>query len=79
MVELSPVYTDEEVNFLYSTIEKHVKCTESIYANAILKDWVEMLPQFVKVMPLDYKKALERLKDYESMETELVTVTEEVF
>jgi glutamate synthase domain-containing protein 3 len=79
MVELSPVYPGEEADFLYRMIEKHVDCTESSYAADILIDWAEMLPQFVKVMPIDYKIALERLKDYESKETELVTVTEEVY
>ena len=38
-----------------------------------------MLPQFVKVMPIDYRKALERLKKAESKETEVVAITEEVF
>jgi glutamate synthase (NADPH/NADH) large chain len=79
MVELSPVYPGEEAEFLYEMIKKHVSCTGSAYASDILTDWAEMLPQFVKVMPIDYKKALERLKDYESKETELVTVTEEVY
>ena len=31
----------------------------------ILRDWTEMLPQFVKVMPIDYRKALERLRKAE--------------
>jgi hypothetical protein len=34
---------------------------------------------FVKVMPLDYRRALERIKREESKETETVAITEEVF
>jgi glutamate synthase domain-containing protein 3 len=37
-----------------------------------------MLPQFVKVMPIDYRKAIERMKKAEANETEVVAVTEEV-
>jgi len=79
MVELSPVTDENESKFLYDMINKHVALTESGYAKEILHDWDEMLPQFVKVLPIDYKKALERLKDFQAKETELVTVTEEVY
>ncbi len=79
MVELSPVIYEEESKFLYNMIKSHVELTQSAYAAEILHDWDEMLPQFVKVLPIDYKKALERLKDFQSKETELVTVTEEIY
>ena len=38
-----------------------------------------MLPWFVKVMPIDYRKALERIAEEESKETEVVRLTEEVY
>jgi len=79
MVELSPVMDETEVKFLYDMIHRHVTYTGSTYAAAILQDWAEMLPQFVKVLPIDYKKALDRLKNFQSKETEQVTVTEEVY
>jgi glutamate synthase domain-containing protein 3 len=79
MVELSPVIDENESKFLFDMINSHVELTNSSYAKEILNDWEEMLPLFVKVLPIDYKKALERLKDFQSKETELVTVTEEVY
>jgi len=79
MIELCPVESEDEITYLYAKIEQHVGYTGSIYAEEILRDWQEMLPLFVKVLPLEYKKALERLKDYEVKDTELVTVTEEVY
>jgi len=79
MVDLGPVDSAQEADFLYAMVEKHVRYTGSDYASDILMDWNEMLPQFVKVLPVDYKKALERIKDCESKETELVAMTEEVY
>jgi glutamate synthase domain-containing protein 3 len=79
MVDLEPIVEEEEKTFLYNTIKRHVQYTGSAYAERILRDWAEMFPQFVKVLPVDYKKALERIKKYELKETEVVTITEEVY
>jgi glutamate synthase domain-containing protein 3 len=70
--------TDEDKAELKSLVEKHVYYTKSEYAQSILNDWDEMLPYFIKVMPIDYKKALERIKIEQIKESELVTMTEEV-
>lgn len=78
MVDLSPIDTQEEERFVYALIEKHVRNTGSAYAERILADWPEMLPHFVKVLPSDYKKALERIRRAAIKETEVVTMTEEV-
>ena len=79
MVDLEPIVDEKEKAFLNNIIKKHVHYTESTYAERILKDWAEMLPKFVKVLPVDYKKALERMKRFELKETEVVTITEEVY
>ncbi len=79
MVDIEPVVDAEDKNLLYGLIQEHVKLTNSEHASAILRDWTEMLPQFVKVMPIDYRRALERLRKAESKETETVALTEEVF
>ena len=42
-------------------IEQHVKYTGSARGRHILDDWDAHLPQFVKVIPIDYKRALGRL------------------
>ena len=49
------------------------------YMAQILKDWNDIYHLFVKVLPVDYRSALDRLKKEESKETEVVAMTEEVF
>ena len=47
---------------LKGLIEKHLHYTNSDRAREILNDWEDMLPKFVKVMPVDYRRALETLQ-----------------
>jgi glutamate synthase (NADPH/NADH) large chain len=79
MVDIEPVMDESEQTMLYNLIERHIKYTGSEYAGRIIRDWNEVAMQFVRVMPIDYRKALERMKREESKETELVSMTEEVF
>ncbi|MBN1647730.1 MAG: glutamate synthase large subunit [Spirochaetales bacterium] len=79
MVDIEPVQDEEDKKQLYSLIQNHVNYTGSKYAERILHDWTEMVTQFVKVMPIDYKKALLRMKKEASKETDVLTITEEVF
>ena len=44
---------------LKQIIENHSENTGSERAKMMLDNWNEMLPRFVKVMPIDYRKALE--------------------
>ena len=37
------------------------------------------MPYFVKVMPIDYKKALDRMRQTECWEDETISATEEVY
>ncbi len=43
-------------------IEKHAHFTGSTVARQALDNWNEYLPKFVKVMPVDYRRALEEMK-----------------
>jgi glutamate synthase (NADPH/NADH) large chain len=43
-------------------IERHLLFTGSIRARALLESWETALPRFVKVMPLDFRRALMELK-----------------
>lgn len=79
MVDLEPVTAKDDIDFLYNLIRKHVEYTGSRYADRMLKDWDEMLPKFVKVFPIEYKKALDRIKTGQSKESEVLTITEEVY
>ena len=63
--------TEEETAELKSTIEKHVLYTNSKKGAALLADWDTSLQNFVKVMPIEYKRALERLETEEPMFEEL--------
>jgi glutamate synthase domain-containing protein 2/glutamate synthase domain-containing protein 1/glutamate synthase domain-containing protein 3 len=78
MVDIEPVIEEKDRITLHTLISNHVNFTNSEHASRILRDWTEMLPQFVKVMPIDYRKAIDRMKKAEANETEVVAVTEEV-
>jgi len=46
---------------LRQLIERHLHYTGSERARAILTDWSAYLPKFVKVMPVEYRRALEEM------------------
>ncbi len=79
MIDIEPIHNEKDEKELYRLIQNHVNYTGSKYAERILQDWTEMVTRFVKVMPIDYKKALLRMKKEASRETEVLTITEEVF
>jgi glutamate synthase domain-containing protein 3 len=79
MVDLESVWTDEDKKTLVALIQKHYEYTRSRRAAFLLDDWEAHLPLFVKVMPIDYRKVLERMKAREQRDTETVSATEEVY
>ena len=58
MVELEKVVNAEDQQRLRSMIEAHCTYTGSQKAKKILDAWDTLLPRFVKVMPIDYKRVL---------------------
>ena len=62
MVELEKVVEPEDVQTLKTLIENHARHTGSRKARMIVDSWPMMLPNFVKVMPLDYKRVLAERK-----------------
>ena len=60
-------------------ISRHHQWTNSRRARQILDNWDEWAGKFVKVMPIDYRKALERLQQREPAGGEETPFTEEVF
>jgi glutamate synthase (NADPH/NADH) large chain len=52
---------DEDI--LRELIQRHFRYTGSFRAKAILENWASMRGQFIKVMPLEYRKALVKLAD----------------
>jgi glutamate synthase (ferredoxin) len=63
MVELEKVVTESEINELKTMIENHIKYTGSTLAQDILDNFEEMLPKFVKVIPKDFKRMLEKINE----------------
>jgi len=62
MVELEkPSVSDAQE--LFELIQNHYHATESTKALMILENWESQLTHFIKVIPTDYKKALERLAE----------------
>jgi glutamate synthase (NADPH/NADH) large chain len=53
---------------LRQLIEKHVHYTNSSLGAKILEQWDFYQPQFVKVMPVDYRRALEEMELAQSAE-----------
>ena len=79
MVDLESVWRPEDKKLLYALISQHYGWTHSNRAKMILDNWREMVGRFVKVMPIDYRKVLERLAEREERQAEFTPATEEVF
>jgi glutamate synthase domain-containing protein 3 len=68
-VELERVEAPDDVAELLELLELHHKYTGSAVADKVLAQWPEIIGQFVKVMPVDYKRVLaERARHDEEME-----------
>ena len=79
MVDLESVWQEPDVQQLHDLISRHYTWTRSPRAKHILNSWRAMVGRFVKVMPIDYRKVLERLKEREEQQTEFTPATEEVY
>ncbi|MGD9016645.1 MAG: glutamate synthase large subunit [Desulfobacterales bacterium] len=62
MVGLEAVETEADETRLREMLTAHRRYTKSRLADRLLDDWETSLPRFIKVMPTDYKRALERLQ-----------------
>jgi glutamate synthase domain-containing protein 3 len=58
LVDLEPVVEPVDVQLLHNLIVRHFEATGSPRAKWILENWEEMLPQFLKVFPHEYKRVL---------------------
>jgi glutamate synthase domain-containing protein 3 len=57
--ELFHVDQQPDIEELKRLINKHAQYTESTVAKHILTNWNTVLPQFVKVYPVDYRRVIE--------------------
>jgi glutamate synthase (NADPH/NADH) large chain len=62
MVELSGIEESADENFVKEAIRKHIYWTGSAHAAKILSHWAEEKPRFIKILPVEYKRALEQQK-----------------
>ena len=53
----------DEAAEVKAMIRRHVEATGSRRGAAVLSRWAELAPQFVKVMPRDYKRMLQAMRD----------------
>jgi glutamate synthase (NADPH/NADH) large chain len=79
MVELENVWQKEDIQILKDLVQKHFDWTGSARAHQILSNWQDMVGKFVKVVPFDYRKALEKMRAAEQRDTDTTPATEEVF
>jgi glutamate synthase (ferredoxin) len=61
-LNIDAITLEEDETQLQQLIENHYKATESPLAKRILEDWKTYLPKFKKVLPEEYRQALERIK-----------------
>ncbi len=62
LVELMRDMTRLDAQRLFAAIDKHRRYTGSERAKHILENWSSYLLKFVKVMPVDYRRALEQMQ-----------------
>ncbi len=73
MVELESLDHPKEIADVRRMIENHWRYTESTVAKRVLDNFTAMIPKLVKVMPIDYKRALEMLNPEETKEESDIT------
>jgi glutamate synthase domain-containing protein 2/glutamate synthase domain-containing protein 1/glutamate synthase domain-containing protein 3 len=68
MVELEHLVDDEDKQTVHDLIRKHFEYTDSARGRYVLDNWPRLIHKFVKVMPMDYKRALAEIKKKDSVE-----------
>jgi glutamate synthase (NADPH/NADH) large chain len=62
LVEINHDMTRYDALRLKRLIQRHVHYTDSARGRQILENWNEYLPKFIKVMPVDYRRALQEMQ-----------------
>ncbi|HEY4761940.1 MAG TPA: glutamate synthase large subunit, partial [Thermoguttaceae bacterium] len=79
MVELESLWQAEDQKIVQDLISRHYQWTGSVQAKRILDNWRQMSGKFVKVIPIDYRKAVEKMREREQVRGEQTPATEEVY
>jgi glutamate synthase (NADPH/NADH) large chain len=56
--------TERDATLLKRLISRHAHLTGSPRAVAILAEWDKFRPRFVKVMPIEYRRALQQMQNH---------------
>jgi glutamate synthase (NADPH/NADH) large chain len=67
MVDLEAL-EDVDTAFLAEIVRKHAEETGSAVAKALLAEWDDALAHFHKVMPKDYKRVLDVMREAEELD-----------
>jgi glutamate synthase (ferredoxin) len=62
MVGLEELAEEEDVKLVRGLLERHREFTGSTVAARVLENWAALSTKFVKVMPHEYKRALEQMR-----------------
>lgn len=73
MVVLERMTEPKDIEELYEMVSRHHQYTDSTVAKRILDSWEETLGSFVKVMPIDYRRAMD-IMAHQDLETEIEPV-----
>ncbi len=63
MVDLEALEDEKDIELLELMLRNHAKLTGSTVAQRILDNFAEYLPRFVKIMPRDFRRALQQLDE----------------
>ncbi|MEO7675187.1 MAG: glutamate synthase-related protein, partial [Verrucomicrobiota bacterium] len=66
MVLLEKLSDAKEIAEVRQMIQRHVDYTKSQRGAIVLKNWDQFLPKFVRVIPKDYKRILQTVKEMEA-------------
>ncbi len=69
VVDLQRDMTQFDAQRLRQLIENHRHYTGSERARQILENWDAYLPKFIKVMPVEYRRALQEMKEAQTADT----------
>lgn len=78
-VDMESVWRPEDAQLLHKLLTDHARHTGSVMAEALLRDWQEAMPLFLKVSPIGHQRSLERMKLGEGPRVERLAATEEVY
>jgi glutamate synthase (NADPH/NADH) large chain len=68
LVDVMADMTKGDAMRLYQLVARHAHYTNSAKAKLILSDWHAYLPKFKKVMPIEYRRALQEIAKAQATE-----------